>query len=198
MREKASTTIEAAIIMSTMLFIIFAIISAFLLLYQNAVMEYVANQAAQQGAIYWTDTSVNMDGTHSGKDSNGIYYRIGEMAGGGNSAAKCAHIKEWTENKMKSMIPRSIVGNGAEEVNVTFKSGLMHRYVIVEIKKEVNIPFAGIMQYFNDDLNMRVCIQASVSEPAEYIRNLDFATVIIKDMWKSISGKLGKVTSFFK
>lgn len=198
MREKASTTIEAAIVMSTLLFIIFAIISAFLLLYQNAVMEYVATQAAQQGAVYWTDTSVQMDGSRSGKDkdSNGLYYRIGEMSGG--NSGKCAHIKKWAEDKMKSMIPRSIVGNGAEQVNVTFKSGLMQRYVIVEIKKEVNIPFASIMQYFNDDLNMRVKVQASVSEPAEYIRTLDFAYVTLSDAWKAISGKLGKVTSFFK
>ena len=197
MREKASTTIEAAIVMSTLLFIIFAIISAFLLLYQNAVMEYVATQAAQQGAVYWTDTSVQMDGSRSGKDdSNGLYYRIGEMSGG--NSAKCAHIKKWAEDKMKSMIPRSIVGSGAEQVNVTFKSGLMQRYVIVEIKKEVNIPFASIMQYFNDDLNMRVKVQASVSEPAEYIRTLDFAYVTLSDAWKAISGKLGKITSFFK
>ncbi len=197
MRDKASTTIEAAIVMSTLLFIIFAIISAFLLLYQNAVMEYVATQAAQQGAVYWTDTSVQMDGSRSGKDdSNGLYYRIGEMAGG--NSAKCAYIKKWAEDKMKSMIPRSIVGSGAEQVNVTFKSGLMQRYVIVEIKKEVNIPFASIMQYFNDDLNMRVKVQASVSEPAEYIRTLDFAYVTLSDAWKSISSKLGKITSFFK
>lgn len=196
MREKASTTIEAAIVMSTLLFIIFAIISAFLLLYQNAVMEYVATQAAQQGAVYWTDTSVQMDGSRSGKDSNGLYYRISEMSGG--NSAKCAHIKKWAEDKMKSMIPRSIVGNGAEQVNVTFKSSLMQRYVIVEIKKEVNIPFASIMQYFNDDLNMRVKVQASVSEPAEYIRTLDFAYVTLSDAWKSISSKLGKITSFFK
>ena len=196
MREKASTTIEAAIVMSTLLFIIFAIISAFLLLYQNAVMEYVATQAAQQGAVYWTDTSVQMDGSRSGKDSNGLYYRISEMSGG--NSAKCAHIKKWAKDKMKSMIPRSIVGNGAEQVNVTFKSSLMQRYVIVEIKKEVNIPFASIMQYFNDDLNMRVKVQASVSEPAEYIRTLDFAYVTLSDAWKSISSKLGKITSFFK
>lgn len=196
MHEKASTTIEAAIVMSTLLFIIFAIISAFLLLYQNAVMEYVATQAAQQGAVYWADTSVQMDGSRYGKDSNGLYYRIGEMSGG--NSTKCAHIKKWAEDKMKSMIPRSIVGSGAEQVNVTFKSGLMQRYVIVEIKKEVNIPFASIMQYFNDDLNMRVKVQASVSEPAEYIRTLDFAYVTLSDAWKAISGKLGKITSFFK
>lgn len=196
MREKASATIEAAIVMSTLLFIIFAIISAFLLLYQNAVMEYVATQAAQQGAVYWTDTSVQMDGSRSGKDSNGLYYRIGEMAGG--NAGKCDHIKRWAEDKMKSMIPRSIVGSGAEQVSVTFKSGLMQRYIIVEIKKEVNIPFAGIMQYFSDDLDMKAKVQASISEPAEYIRTLDFASQTLSEAWKAISGKLGTVTSFFK
>lgn len=196
MREKASATIEAAIVMSTLLFIIFAIISAFLLLYQNAVMEYVATQAAQQGAVYWTDTSVQMDGSRSGKDSNGLYYRIGEMAGG--NAAKCDHIKKWAEERMKSMIPRSIVGSGAEQVSVTFKSGLMQRYITVEIKKEVNIPFAGIMQYFSDDLDMKVKVQASISEPAEYIRTMDFAGETLSKAWKAISGKLGTVTSFFK
>lgn len=198
MREKASYTIEAAIVMSTLLFIIFAIISAFLLLYQNAVMEYVASQAAQQGAVYWADTSVKMDGSREGTDSNGLYYRIAEAAGGGGSQEKCAYIKQWTEDKMKAMIPRSIVGSGAEQVNVEFKSGLMNRLVIVEIKKEVNIPIAGIMQYFGEDLDMSVRVQASVSEPAEYIRTLDFAMNTLGELWGAISGKLGKITSFFK
>jgi hypothetical protein len=199
MKEKGSYTIEAAIVMSAILFIIFAIISAFLLLYQNVVMTYVASQAAEQGAVMWTDTSVQMDGSREGEDTQGYYYRIAELNGeSGGAAAKKEEIRAWAAERMSEMIPNSMVGSGAEEINVSFENTFFQRFVVVEIKKQVNIPIAGIMQYFSDDLNMSVKVRAAVSEPAEYIRTLDLAYLTALDLWDQIKGKLEPILKQFK
>lgn len=199
MKEKGAYTVEAAIVMSAILFIIFAIISAFLLLYQNVVMTYVAQQAAQQGAVLWTDTSIQMDGTRVGADNQNIYYRIGEIGGGGaQTNGKKAKIEEWAKKRMAQMIPNSIVGNGEEKICVKFENTIFQRFVVVEIQKKVDIPIAGIMQYFNKDLNMSVKVRAAVSEPAEYIRTVDLGYLISSEIWGMIQGKLGDIMEKFK
>lgn len=196
MREKGSYTVEAAIVMSAILMILFAIISAFLLLYQNVVMTYVATQAAQQGAVMWTDTSVQMAGTRQGVDKQNVYYRLGELVGG--SKTKTQKIETWAKEKLATMIPNTLVGSGNEEVTVTFENNLFQRFVTVEIKKAVDIPFAGIMQFFSQDLDMSIRVRSAVSEPAEYIRTLDLGYLVALDLWDIIQDKLGPILSVFQ
>lgn len=196
MREKGSFTVEATIVMSAIIMIIFAIISAFLLLYQNVVITYVAQQAAQQGAIMWADTSVQLDGTRQGRDEQGYYYRLGEFGGG--SAAKKAKIAQWARDKLAEMMPQSAIGSGAEQVNVHFRNTFFQRFVEVEIRKEIDIPIADVMQYFGDDLDISVKVRAAVSEPAEYIRTIDLGYIVALDLWDMVAGKWSTIKSWFK
>lgn len=199
MREKGSYTVEAAIVMSAIIMIVFAIISAFLLLYQNVVITYVAQQAAQQGAALWTDMSVQMDGTRQGQDKQNVYYRLGELGGGGSKTEeKKQRVKTWAEERLKELIPQSLVGSGAEQVNVSFENTIFQRFVTVEIRKAVDIPIAGIAQYFGDDLDVSVKARAAVSEPAEYIRTLDLGILVAQDLWAQIKDKLGPISSWFQ
>ena len=199
MREKGSYTVEAAIVMSAIIMIVFAIISSFLLLYQNVVITYIAQQAAQQGAAMWTDTSVQMDGTRSGVDDQRVYYRLGELSGAGsNMEAKKSTIKAWAEQKLKEMIPQSMVGSGSEHVSVEFENTIFQRFVTVEITKDVDIPIAGITQYLGDDLDITVRVRAAVSEPAEYIRTLDLGILVAQDLWDVIKDKLGPIMDWFQ
>ena len=188
--QRGSFTLEAVIVMSTIIFIIVAIIMAFLLIYQNAVMFYVATQAAQEGAIMWSDNSRNLDGGGSGSDNQGYYYRIGEFFGGGGIDSKKVKIKSWAEQKLRAMTPNSIVGSGAESVSIEFKNYVLVRIVEVSITKEIDIPFKEVAQYFDADLDMQVTARATVSDPAEYIRNVDYGLELAGELWSLISGKL--------
>lgn len=195
--SRGSYTLEAAIVMSTIIFILFAIISAFLLLYQNAVMYYVASKAAQQGSIMWTDTGLSLDGTVS-QDTNGLYYRLTELAGGGGSAEKKAVIQQWAEKELKKRMPGTMVGNGGETVTVQFQNTVFQRLLTVKIDKEVNIPFKKIAQYFSEDLDLHVSVTAAIAEPAEYIRNIDYAKELTGELWKMVKGKLGEIVKGLK
>lgn len=192
-KRHGSYTVEAVIVMSTIIFIIFAIISAFLLLYQNAVMYYIASQAAQEGAVMWTDMSHDLDGNASGEDEQGLYYRISELWGGGDVGAKKAAIKSWAETKLREMTPNTIIGSGAETVTVEFHNYVIRQVVEVEITKEIDIPFKEIARYFQEDLDMHVKVQASAAQPAEFIRNIDYGVELSKELWGMISGSIGKL-----
>ena len=186
--QKAAYTLEAVIVMSTIILIIFAILSAFLLIYQNAVMYYVATQAAQEGAVMWTDSAHGMDGTVSGTDSQGLYYRIGELAGG--NSQKEERIRSWAEERLAAMTPDTLVGSGAASVEAAFHNYVVRRVVEVRITKEVDIPFREIAQYFGADLDMTVTARASTAEPAEFIRNVDYAIELTTELWGMVKGKL--------
>ena len=40
---------------------------------------------------------------------------------------------------------------------------------------------------------MNVTVEAAVSEPAEYIRNIDYSVELVQEVWKMISGGLEKL-----
>lgn len=185
---KGAYTLEAVIVMSTVIFILFAIVSAFLLIYQNAILYYVATQAAQEGAVMWSDNAHDLEGNVSGEDDQGLYYRIGELFGDGEE--KTGEIRAWAENKLKELTPNTLVGSGAAKVEVNFHNYLVQQVVEIRITKEVDIPFREIAQYFDADLDMEVTARAAVTQPAEYIRNIDYGIELAKTVWVQISGGL--------
>lgn len=185
---KGAYTLEAVIVMSTVIFILFAIVSAFLLIYQNAILYYVATQAAQEGAVMWSDNAHDLEGNVSGEDDQGLYYRIGELFGDGEE--KTGEIRAWAENKLKELTPNTLVGSGAAKVEVSFHNYLVQQVVEIRITKEVDIPFREIAQYFDADLDMEVTARAAVTQPAEYIRNIDYGIELAKTVWVQISGGL--------
>lgn len=197
-KDRGIFTLEAVIVMGTIIFIIFAIIMAFLLIYQNAVMYYVATQAAQEGAMMWTDPTRTLDGTggvEGDRSLNYYYHRIGEFFGGGGISENKAKISNWAKQKLKELTPNTIVGSGAETVKVEFHNYVLVRIIEVSINKEIDIPFKEIAKYFSADLDMSVTAKATVADAPEYIRNVDYGMELAGEIWKLVSGKLGDLFS---
>lgn len=60
--SKGSYTVEATIVISSLLIALCAVMFAFMLMYQNVVIIYAASYGAQQGARSWVDTGISIDG----------------------------------------------------------------------------------------------------------------------------------------
>mgnify|MGYP001625363447 CR=1 FL=1 len=73
---------------------------------------------------------------------------------------------------------------------MNFHNYLVQQVVEIRITKEVDIPFREIAQYFDADLDMEVTARAAVTQPAEYIRNIDYGIELAKTVWVQISGGL--------
>lgn len=171
-KDKGAFTLEAAIVMSSILIILCAVLYAFMLLYQNVVVTYAASYAAQQGAAAWVNSGLNIE-DGSGSYRSEPYYRIAELVGGGHVAQKKQNIENCAREKLKS----GILSVKDSVIHVEFKNYVFQRQIHVEIKQNIPIPFAQIAKFFNggNDFSLSTKAVATVAEPAEYIRNCDYA-----------------------
>lgn len=171
-KYKGSFTLEAAIVMSSIIIVLFAILYAFMIMYQNVVVTYAASYGAQQGAITWVNSGLNID-NGSGNYNSEAYYRIAEFAGGGKVSTKKTKIENCVKEKLKA----GILSSKDSTINVEFKNYVFQRQVHVEIKQNIPIPFSGIVKFFNGGKGFVISTKAvaAVPEPTEYIRNCDYA-----------------------
>ena len=172
---KGSFTIEAIIVMSTMLMILFAIFYAFMLLYQNVTIMHAASYAAEKGAEQWFQNA-------------GLYRYFKEL-----SSSNVNNEKKKIENIALESLKGGIIGTDSAQVNVDFKNSLGKRSIIVKIDQKIKIPFSGIVKYFNNgkDFEIKAKASAEIAEPTEYIRNLDYGIEWITVIGDWLGGKIG-------
>lgn len=191
MREssKGSYTVEATIVVSSLLIALCAVMFAFMLMYQNVVIIYAASYGAQQGARSWVDTGISINGT-TREYTSGIYSDIAELTGGGDTSAK----KEKIELAVKEKLKMSIFSIDTASVSVNFENNILQRKVVVDIKQIIPIPFSGIAKFFNNGeaFAIKAKMEATVVEPTEYIRNIDYAVEWIQSAGKWLKETLGK------
>lgn len=194
-KYNASFTLEAAVVMSSIIMILFAVLYAFMIMYQNVIVTYAASYAAQQGAVTWVNSGLNInDGT--GDYNSELYYRIAEFANTNKVKAKKQKIEECVKEKLKG----GILSADNCEIKVDFKNYVFQRQIHVEIKQEIPIPFSGIVKYFNNGQGFAISTKAvaAVPEPTEYIRNVDYAVETATTLIKFIDKKLGISNGFEK
>ena len=96
------------------------------------------------------------------------------------------------------MTPDTLIGNGAETVEVEFHNYVIQQVVEVRITKEIDIPFREIARYFGNDLDLHISARAAVAEPAEFIRNVDYGLELAGEVWGMISDKLDDLIKSMK
>ena len=186
--SKGSYTVEATIVISSLLIALCAVMFAFMLMYQNVVIIYAASYGAQQGARSWVNTGISMDGT-SREYTSGLYSDIAELTGGGDTSAK----KKKIENAVKDKLKMSVFSTNTANINVNFENNILQRKVVVDIKQTIPIPFSGIAKFFNNGeaFALKAKMEATVAEPTEYIRNIDYALEWIQSAGKWLKETLG-------
>lgn len=176
---KGSFTLEAVIVMSSILIILFAVLYAFMLLYQNAVIAYSASNAATEGAKAWVE------------EQNGDrYWRFKEF-GTITSGAKISKIKSIAEECLK----KGVIASGGNTVDVKFENSFGMRKITVEISQDIAIPFQEIAKFFNNGeaLKLKAKASANVAEPTEYIRNIDYGIEWVSTISKWVGKKIDKI-----
>lgn len=181
-KYNGSFTLEAAIVMSSIIMVLFAVLYAFMIMYQNVIVTYAASYAANQGALTWVNSALDID-SGSGKYNSEPYYRIAEFAKSEKYRAKISKIENCAKEKLKE----GILSSKKSEVNVEMKNYVFQRQVHVTIKQTIPIPFGGIVKFFNGGKAFEINTKAvaAVPEPTEYIRNCDYAieTVTVLANW---------------
>jgi len=190
-RNSGSVTVEASIIVPTIIFILIALIYSFMILFQNAVLIKTADSAAQQAAEVWTDSRKDIKNgwwdQKSAKDS--LYSNLFDTSFSYSTSIDLISAKKptWSDTGNRKLVQmldfiysgllKSLLKSKRIEVNVNYKNNLVEGNIEVTVTQEIKIPLGWLKSFFDGKSTMTLVAKgtAIVAQPAEFIRNVDLA-----------------------
>lgn len=212
--NKGSYTVEACLAVTTVLFVLFAVIFSFIYLSQEAMLSEAAGHCAQKGAEIWVEDGFNTYTADSLTDGyrTSLYYRISDfketdsrtiniaeeldkeleaIAAGYRASVGTRKKMNWIKYAAYSRLGRCIMRPEETKIEIAYKNDFIKSQIQVSISQEVKIPFGFVKALFDgkDTLTLEATGTAVVAEPAEYIRNVDLSV----EYGKRLAGKLSSV-----
>ena len=213
--ERGSYTIEVSMVFVLIVLAIFALLFTFLYMQQKASLVSAASFAAQQGAELWQDSRKSMeDGrVNIGKDKDSIGYRVFdnllfssktyegyfEEATAANGKPKLVLKMDTGDNlpgqkvaqigeALSKRIENTVLKPKNTKVRIIFTNNALRGRLTVEITQEIKVPLGGIKEFFDgkDTLTISSQSTAAVTEPDEYIRNIDFVIELSKRLGEEL------------
>lgn len=190
--SRGSFTVEAAFVLSAVLLALFCLVLSFILMYHKILLTKTALTVVQNAAAAWGE-------------QEGLYYRImadsflGDKSCG-ETVKSHAELEEKSiaiareletggpqdpvEKKLKKIqlavyreLKEKMIREGPITVSVHYQNRFPQREVSVTLSQEMRIPFGKIKSFFDgkDTITLTATATAPVTEPAEYVRNVDLA-----------------------
>lgn len=170
--KRGSITVEASIIVSLVILAIAAAIYIGLLLYQRALVQSAAEQAAEAGAMAWVTGTLEL---RTGKPIEGsfeefeLYRRIFD-------SEKQSRLESIEQYALAAAGRHELVEAVNSNAEAVIKDYVVSRKIEVTICKEYRLPFGRFLRLFggSDTIEMTVKAVSAMDEPAELIRTTDF------------------------
>jgi len=193
-RNNGSTTIEAALIFPLIFLSIIALIYVSIFLYEQAYIKSLADRAAERGAAIWknpkSDMTISLVKLEHFKE-NDPYWRVSDS----QEKLKEEKVEQYLRNSLKeysilqSRDKKAPMNTTDIEFSAKLKNYIVYKKLVVTVEKKFKLPIGDALTVFGIDNT--VVIQANsealINEPAEFIRNTDFAI----DMGKRINAATG-------
>ena len=178
-------TLEAAIIMPVLIFIVSAFAYVGLYLYQRVTIQACAKQAADRASSSWFGNPIEFEAGSAGSKTQGglkLYRRIFDS----DKAEKKEEAALLAGRLLKK---RSILKPTYESIRVFVEDGFLTKKIIVQIECNYPLPLR-IAGLFGGGKGVAFKSEAVsiVKEPAELIRNTDFLIEFEKDLEKEFPG----------
>lgn len=200
---------------TVIIFAVLALLFTFLYMQQKACLSAAASFAAQQGAELWTDSRKNMeDGrVDMGEEPDPAGYRIFDNLLFSRKVFEGYIVVEEADDGKTRLVMKMDAGNSlpgkkaeiigaalcarlesavlrpeSTRVRISYSNNALRGRLSVEIIQEIPVPLGGIKEFFDgkDTLSLGGKADAAVTEPAEYIRNVDLAV----ELYRRYEGKL--------
>ncbi|HEX3032298.1 MAG TPA: TadE family protein [Bacillota bacterium] len=169
---QGSYTVEAAIIFPAILLLIFGVMALSMYVYQRyAILEAAVYTSAQRAAT-WDNSSKQLEtGIIDPQGAgDGLYWRLLEDY---NSSPLASRKRQQAAVLLNSRLYPGIFSIGNLRSAVSLENTLMlNRGVVVDIN-QVNFRTAELLRPLVPEM-LTVRVRSAVSEPVEYIRNIDF------------------------
>ncbi len=211
----------------TIMLAVLALLFTFLYMGQRASLESFASFAAQQGAELWIDSRRNMeDGRINNKrPEDSIGYRIFDNLMFSSTTYEGYFEREASDNGKTRVVLKMDAGDNlpghktlligealckriestilkpeSTRIRVTFNNNALRGMLIVELIQEIKVPLGGIKEFFDgkDTLTLSAQSAAAVTEPDEYIRNVDLMLELSKRFGEKLdlselAGRIGAI-----
>lgn len=185
-------TVEASIVMPVIIFCILALMYGVILMYQQAYIQSVTDRAAERGAAMWPNASKDMN---LGKITKGsiadsdLYWRIYDT----DMQDKKEKISSFITDRIGGTAPGFMKAQRVSEPRVEKIDWLLYKKLRVTVEVNYKIPLGSLLKPMGigDTFKVETTSEAVINEPAEFIRNTDFAVDILDQ-----TGVFDKINSF--
>lgn len=194
--RRGSITVEAALIVPFIFLGILLTLYITFILYQYASLQAVANNTAERVASIWRYVEVGLE---MDKDSDTNRLSSTDVINGyvnidDSRISLYSRLYDLKKSAKEEALENYIIDNvGMIEIannrsispikpQVKYKRGVLGSSVEIIIEEPYGIPIDGINKIFGieEKFTIRVRSQAVVDDPAELIRNIDFASDMIQ------------------
>jgi len=196
-REKGSTTLEYAILLPTVFACVFAVILVFLLLYQKAVIQNLAEETAESMSRQWGYKSVTDDEMSTGVykketyEEREIYWNLKIWENGGKEMKAGEYLRSRAAGAGPLQLFRKSPSGGASEtggssdaisIAVDYNAGFPS-VLSVEIKALYTVPGAGLMRLvgMGDFVTVKGYAEANVYDAKELINTTDYCVQLLRN-----------------
>jgi hypothetical protein len=188
-RSKAGYSIETAIVMIVVFSVILFLMFMTFVMYEQVRLNTIAQETAERGAIIYAVQNKEMitgriEGTVF-SDQN-PYWRMADVTSHSSNGAKADNrvdrIREYALLKLNAY---KLDNNRYPDdtVTVKMKNYYIYKRVCVNIEVDYKVPFGGILKAFIDNpYHIKAYAEATVSEPAEFIRTIDLGSDLINSV----------------
>lgn len=201
--ESGEIVIEATFVVTICIFAIFAMISMGMYLYQQAVVQVAAEQAAADMALVYPhlDKEPAYGYTNYYDFMNDHTYRntLTSKEMRGTNADKAAWYAYGLLSRMT--LREDEYRNATVHVSIE-SSGVIERYVVVEISQDYTLPLSGsVFGLFGvpEKLPISASASAKVFDMSDMMSSYNFVMGIADDLTEVVSGKLvSAITQWLK
>jgi len=177
---KGSITVEACIIVPLVILSIVAAVYMGLLLYQRALVQSAAEDAAEAGASAWSYGTCNVVLVKPDKESFEefkLYRRLFD-------SDKETRLKNIEEYALSMAQRHELIKPLESSAQAVMKDYAVYRKLEVKICKSYNLPFGKFMKIFggSDTIEIELKAVCAIDEPVELIRTTDFIIDIEKKL----------------
>lgn len=176
--EKGEFTVEATIVFTISFMALIVIMYIGIVMYQHVHLQSVTDRIASRGAMMYATRTTDMNTGAKSADAfwNSDPYRY-IMDGS---------YKNTAEGQIQAALNKAlgngnvIATNASDGASANVKLGMFSRKVEVTGTRSFNVPFVSAFDVDNSFFNLKVKSTAYIMDMPETIRNVDYATDLIK------------------
>lgn len=170
--SRGSVTVEAAVIVPTIILSIIAVIYIGLLLYQKASIQSAAEMSAEAGAAAWV-SGVSEIGTNRMAPEEFEKIKLYRRIFDSSKETRLSSIEAYA---LYLSSQNEIIKPAVTEAEAVIKNYILFKRIEVTVSKHYSIPMGNFLKIFgtSGELTITSVAVASIDEPSEFIRNTDY------------------------